>query len=60
MKKQKRWFHIYVDCHSTERFDIQAKSEKAAVRLYEAGKAYLKHDEIESREIAEIEERGAL
>ncbi len=58
-KKVKRWFHVIVECHSTERFTVQAKSEKAALRLYEAGHAELRDDEVESRDVVEVIDRGA-
>jgi len=50
----KRWFHIYVECHSTERFDVQAENEDEARELYENGDALLSKDEVESRDIISV------
>lgn len=58
MKTKKRWFRIYVECRSTERFDVEATSEEEAVALYEAGKAELCQDQVESRTISEIDDAG--
>lgn len=53
--KKKKWFHVYVKCVSTERFDVQATSEQEARTLYEKGDAELVKDEVEDRTLISVE-----
>lgn len=55
MAAQQHWYRIYVTCTSTERFDVAAASKEEALEKYFNGEATLEGDEVDSREVMDIE-----
>lgn len=49
-----QWYRVYVRCTSTERFDVLATSKEDALARYENGDATLEADEVESREVTDV------
>jgi hypothetical protein len=57
---KQHWYRIYVTCTSTERFDVPAISEKEALDKYHSGDATLEGDEVDSREVVDVEKGRAV
>lgn len=58
MAANEHWYRIFVSCTSTERFDVVASSRQDAIEKYHKGDATLEADEVDDREVIDIE-RGS-
>jgi hypothetical protein len=55
-------YHVYVNCVSVERFDVEANTPEEANEKYDTGDCTLEQDEVQEREVVKIvsaeEEKG--